>query len=159
MHWIFQQIRAFVDGTHSLKQPDVTKGKCPGCPREPNERIENVRAAFIRSPQKSVRHASYELEMPPAIMWRVLQKRLHMQPYILQLLQSLKPADLVTHKNFCMEMHHALVNYDDLFSRFVFSGEESYHFSGKVNWHNVWEEIDYRIDVCRVTNGTHTERL
>ena len=23
----------------------------------------------------------------------------------------------------------------------------------------VWEEFDYRLDVCRVTNGAHIERL
>jgi len=23
----------------------------------------------------------------------------------------------------------------------------------------VWNELDYRVDVCRITNGTHTEHL
>ncbi|PNF17887.1 hypothetical protein B7P43_G02250 [Cryptotermes secundus] len=24
---------------------------------------------------------------------------------------------------------------------------------------SVWEELDYRIDICRVTKGSHSERL
>ena len=67
----------------------ICKEKSPGRPRVPNERIENVRAAFIRKSRKSVRHASRELEMPPTAMWRVLWKGLHMRPYCLQLLRSL----------------------------------------------------------------------
>ena len=58
-----------------------------GRPRLSNERIENVRAAFIRSPQKSVRRASRELEMPPTTMRRVLRMWLHTRPYRLQYLQ------------------------------------------------------------------------
>jgi hypothetical protein len=25
--------------------------------------------------------------------------------------------------------------------------------------HTIWEEFDYRVDVCRVTHGAHIERL
>ena len=56
-------------------------------------------------------------------------------------------------------MQHTLANYGGLFSRFVFSDEASFHLSGKVNRRNVWEEFDYQLDVCRVTNGTHIEHL
>ena len=56
-------------------------------------------------------------------------------------------------------MQHTLANYDDLFSGFVFSDEASFHLSGKVNTHNVWEEFHYRIDMCRATNGAHIEHL
>ena len=63
-------------------------------------------------------------------------------------------------KNSCMEMQHTLANYDDLFrSSVVFSDEASFHLSGKVNRHNAWVELDYRLDVCRVTNGAHIENL
>ena len=58
-----------------------------------------------------------------------------------------------------MDMKHKLENYDDLFSRFVFSDEASFHLSGTVNRKNVWEEFDYRLDVCRMTNGAHIEHL
>ena len=56
-------------------------------------------------------------------------------------------------------MQHTLSNYDDLFSRFACSDEASFHLSSKVNRHKVWEELDYRLDVCRVTNGAHIEHL
>ena len=58
-----------------------------------------------------------------------------------------------------MEMQRTLANYNDVFSSFVFSDEASFHLSGKVNRHNVWEELDYLLDVCRVTNGAHIEHL
>ena len=77
----------------------------------------------------------------------------------LQLVHSLKPADLVARKNFCMVVQHTLANYDDLFSRVVFSDEASFHLSGKANRRNVWQKFDYRLDVCRVTNGVHIEHL
>ena len=51
-------------------------------------------------------------------------------------------------------MQHTLANYGDLFSCFVFSDEASFHLSD-----NVWQEFEYRLDVCRVTNGAHIERL
>ena len=73
--------------------------------------------------------------------------------------QSLKPEELVAPKNFCMEMQHTRANYDDLFSCFVFSDETSSHLSGKVDRCNVWEEFDYGLDVCRVTNGAHIVHL
>ena len=47
-------------------------------------------------------------------------------------------------------MRHTLVNYDDMFSRFLFSNEASFHLSGKVNKHNVWEEFNCLLDVCYV---------
>ena len=56
-------------------------------------------------------------------------------------------------------MQHTLANYDNLFSRFVFSDEASFHLNGKVNTHNVWEDFDYLLDVCRVTNGAHIKHL
>ena len=64
----------------------------------------------------------------------------HTRPYRLQLLQFLKPGDLVARKNFCMEMQHTLVNYGYLFCRFIFSDEASFHLSGKVNRHymRIW---------------------
>ena len=44
-------------------------------------------------------------------------------------------------------MQRTLANYIELFSSFVFSDEESFHLSGEVNRHNVWEEFDYQLDV------------
>ena len=67
--------------------------------------------------------------------------------------------ELVARKNFCMKMPHTLANYDDLFIRLVFSDEASFHLSSKVIRHNVWKELDYRLDVYRVTNGANIEHL
>ena len=58
-----------------------------------------------------------------------------------------------------MEMQHTMANYDDVFSCFVFNDGASFHLSGKVSTHNVWEEFYYRLDACRVTNSAHIEHL
>jgi hypothetical protein len=44
----------------------------------------------LRSPKKSVLHASRELEMSTMTVWRVLRKRLEIKPYRLHLLQFLQ---------------------------------------------------------------------
>ena len=50
-----------------------------------------------------------------------------------------------------MEMQHTLANYDELFSCLAFSYEASFHICGKMHRHNIWEDFDYRLSVCRVT--------
>ena len=62
----------------------------------------------------------------------------------------------MAHENFCMKMQH---NDNDLFSNFEFSDEASFHLDGKVNRHNLWEEFDYRLDVCCVTNGVNIQQF
>jgi hypothetical protein len=49
---------------------------------------------------------------------------------------------------------------NDFVERLVFCDEATFHISGKVNMlHQVWDEFDYRVDVCRVTQGAHIEGL
>ena len=57
------------------------------------ERVERVSDAFAHSPKKSVWRASRELAIPVMSAWRILQRRLQIRPYRLQLLQALKPTD------------------------------------------------------------------
>ncbi|KAJ4449564.1 hypothetical protein ANN_00966 [Periplaneta americana] len=104
---------------HFEKTGCICKRKSSGYPRVSNARVENVGADFVRSPQKSLRQARRGLGMSRMTIWRVLRKR----PYRLQLLQFLKPTDLVARTNFFMEMQHVLQNYDYQFIRFVFSDE------------------------------------
>ncbi|KAG8272419.1 Casein kinase I isoform epsilon [Homalodisca vitripennis] len=51
----------------------LCKGKSLGRPRVSNEDVERVRHCFTCSPQKSVRHAARQLNMPPMSIWRVLR--------------------------------------------------------------------------------------
>jgi hypothetical protein len=63
----------------------LCKGKSAGRPR-----VERVRQTFLRSPKKSVSHASRELAMSTMTVWWVLRKRLEMKAYRLHLLQFLQ---------------------------------------------------------------------
>jgi len=69
-------------------------------------------------------------------VWRVLCKRLHMKPYHLHLLQFLKPTDHIDRSNFCIEMQDT-VKEEGLIDHVVFSGESTFHISGKAHRHNV----------------------
>jgi hypothetical protein len=64
------------------------------------ESVKRVGQFFLRSPKKSVRHASHELAMSSMTVWRVLRKRLLMKPYRLHLLQFLKPKIMSTEVTF-----------------------------------------------------------
>jgi hypothetical protein len=63
----------------------VRKRENAGSPRVSEESVERMRASFLRSPKKSVRHASREMEMSTMTVWRVLRKRLEIKPYRLHL--------------------------------------------------------------------------
>ena len=104
--------------------------------RASEESIERVTESFLRSPKKSVHCASCELEMWSMTVWRVLQKRLHMKPYCLHLLQFLKPTDHIDRTNFCIKMQNAMTE-EGFLDRVVFSDESMFHISGKVHRHNV----------------------
>ncbi|PSN34923.1 hypothetical protein C0J52_24623 [Blattella germanica] len=62
----------------------VLKGKTTGRPRVSDERFEEVRNAFVRSPSKSIRVASRQLNMPISTVHKVLRKRLQLYAYKLQ---------------------------------------------------------------------------
>ncbi|PSN50312.1 hypothetical protein C0J52_10130 [Blattella germanica] len=51
------------------------KGRA-GRPSVNEETIERVRDSFIRSPKKSVRRASQQLQIPKSTVWKIARKRL-----------------------------------------------------------------------------------
>jgi len=104
--------------------------------RMSDESVERVRQSFLHSPKKTVRRGSRELKMTSMTVWRVLQKRLHMKPYHLHLLQFLKPIDHIDRSNFCIKMQNAMTE-EGFLDRVVFSDESTFHISGKVHRHNV----------------------
>jgi hypothetical protein len=68
-------------------------------------------------------------------VWRVLRLRLQLRPYLLQLLQALKPTDHVLRANFANDM--LLNDNENFLDLVVFSDESIFHLSGQVNTHNV----------------------
>ena len=107
-----------------------------------------------------------------------------MMPYKLQLVQHLKDTDKPVRRDFCIAMQQKMEN-DGFDDRLVFSDEATFHINGLVYvppiprdvdelkariteavstidnamLGRVWQELDYRLDVCRVTNGAHIEHL
>lgn len=90
-----------------------------------------MRKSFTRSPKKSVRKASRELQVPVSTVWKVVRKRLQLRPYRLELLQALKPTDHGLRANFANDM--LFHDDDDFMDRVVFSDESTFHLSGHVN--------------------------
>lgn len=113
----------------------LCKGKSTGRPSVSEGTVERVRESFTRSPKKSVRKDSRELQMPVLTVWKVVRKRLKLRPYRLQLLQALKPTHHGLRTNFANEM---LFHDNEYFLDYVvFSDESTFHLSGHVNTNNV----------------------
>lgn len=49
----------------------LCKGKSPGRPKVSVENVERVEESYRRSPQKSVRKASHELQLPKTTVWTI----------------------------------------------------------------------------------------
>lgn len=128
--------------------------KSPGRPQTSAETVNRIQAAYVRSPKKSTRRASNELQIPQTTVWRILRKRLHFKPYKLQFLQSLKPEDMPKRRDFCIALQDRL-GEDEFADRLVFSDEATFHLSGKVNRHNVriWGTENPRVIVEHVRDS------
>ena len=77
-------------------------------PSSSTETIEKVQNIFQRSPRKSIRRASRELQMSSTSVWRVVRKHLHLIPYKLHSLQHLKDTDKPACEDFCTQMQAML---------------------------------------------------
>ncbi|KAG8309097.1 hypothetical protein J6590_094208 [Homalodisca vitripennis] len=86
-----------------------------GRPRTSDENVARKQQAFVRSPGKSTRRASRELQLPQTTVWRFLRKKL-----FLQLIRSKES-----------EAEESFV------SKIVFSDKATFHVNGKDNRHNV----------------------
>ena len=92
--------------------------------------IKRVCNIFQRSPRKSIKKASRELQMSPTTIWLV-RKRLHPTPYKLHLKNIDKPAS----EDFCTQMQ-GMLEQDGFDDRLVFSNEATFHLTGKVKKRN-----------------------
>ena len=148
-----------------------------GRPRTSEENIERVRQAFQRSPMKSIRTAARQLELLRSTVHKVLHKNLRLYAYKVQMLQELQPNDMPRRKEFAVNMLQRISEDEAFLKQVCFSDEATFHVSGKLNKHNVriwglenlhenreeamlqrtWQEIEYRLDALRATNGAHIE--
>lgn len=108
-----------------------------GRPSVSVEVVNRVRETFLRSPKKSTRRASRELQIPTSTVKKNLRTRLRFRPYKLQLVQKLQPQDKVTRSEFCTNLQALMENDDNLLSSIIFSDEATFNLHGRVNRHNV----------------------
>ncbi|KAJ4449693.1 hypothetical protein ANN_01097 [Periplaneta americana] len=120
----------------SLLAWSVLKKHGGGC-RTFDEMVANVQAAYERSPRKSLRRASRELQVPKSTLERIDQKRLKLYAYKVQLMQRLEPDDKSKRVEFASTMLDRLGADPDFISKIFFSDEATFHVSDKVNRHNV----------------------
>jgi len=118
----------------------VKKSKRPGRPPIPQQRVQELQAALERSPTKSIRVASRELNISKSTVHKVMRKRFGLYPYKLQLVQELKPNDKPRRLHFATDMLARINNDPTFLKRICFSDEATFHVSGKVNRHNcrIW---------------------
>lgn len=108
-----------------------------GRPRTSADRVEAVRQSFLRSPKKSVRMASRELQMPKSSLHDILHKRLMFRAYKVQIVQALLPNDSTRRYDFAVEMLSRMEEDDGYLRRIAFSDEATFFLNGVVNRHNV----------------------
>lgn len=92
-------------------------------------------SAFDRSPRKSVRRASAELDLPKTSVHRILKDE-RMHPYRLHILHELFEEDLAARRAFAEEMLEVISDDDSFLNQLLFSDEAVFHLSGHVNRHN-----------------------
>lgn len=115
---------------------DQRKGHS-GRPSVSEEVVDRVRQTFLRSPKKSTRRCSQELQVPQSTVSKILRKKLRFIPYKLQLVQQLLPQDNETRFQFCCALQALMEDDPHLLSKIIFSDEATFHVNGKVNRHNV----------------------
>ena len=82
----------------------MLQSKGAGRPQILEEEIASVRVAYTRSPRKSIRRVSTQLQIPRSTIHKVVHRNLRLYAYIVQLLQALKPEDKPRRKEFAVTM-------------------------------------------------------
>ncbi|KAJ4446169.1 hypothetical protein ANN_12862 [Periplaneta americana] len=109
------------------------KKSSPGTP----ENINAIRVSMIRSPTRSARRHAISLGLSNTSIRRILHKNLHVHPYKIQVVQTLKDADKVNRMIFCQKCLDINVNL--LFCKIhkihnmLMSDEAHFHIYGYVN--------------------------
>ncbi|KAJ4443735.1 hypothetical protein ANN_05513 [Periplaneta americana] len=113
------------------------KKKSPGKQRSvcTQENINAVRVAMIRSPKRSASRHAISLGLSNTSIPRILHKGLHMHPYKIQVVQTLKDADKVNRNTFRQQFWDLNIN-DDIVHNMLMSDEAHFHLSGYVNKQN-----------------------
>ena len=108
--------------------------------RVSEENIELIRNCFTRSPRKSIRKASLQLQIPRSTVHNVVHKRLRLRAYKIQITQKIKHDDKHKRLTFAASVLDKIDENNSYLDHICFSDESTFHISGKVNRHNcrIW---------------------
>ena len=114
--------------------------KHAGGRRRNPEREEAISEVMARSPTKSLRRLSAEMNVPYTSCQRIVRKYLKLYPFHLQRLQALHAEDHEACFNFVSMMCQRIEGGDGFLNNWLFTDEATFHVSGRVNTHNciVW---------------------
>ena len=116
-----------------MKTGSVLQRKRAGRPQISIEETESVLVAYTKSPRKSIRGASMQLQIPGSTIHTVLYRNLRLYAYKVQLLQALQPEDKPRRKEFGVTMPDRLDSDPGFFKRVCFNDESTFHLSGLLN--------------------------
>lgn len=98
------------------------------------ENVERVRQAILRSPGRSARRHSSELNISDRSVRRILHNDLGFHPYKMAMVQQLNPDDYVKRLNFARELRTILDQNENII---LFTTDEAhFHLNGTVNQQN-----------------------
>ena len=108
--------------------------------RVSKENIELIRNCFTRSPRKSIRNASLQLQIPRSTVDNVVHKRLRLRAYKIQITQKIKHNGKHKRLTFAASVLDKIDENNLYLDHICFSDESTFHISGKVNRHNcrIW---------------------
>ncbi|GFW33073.1 DUF4817 domain-containing protein [Trichonephila clavipes] len=89
-----------------------------------------------RSPDKSIRQASNELQILRSVVHDIVHKKLRSRTYKFQLLHHFKPKDHCTRLESTFGMMNRIGVNSNFLKHVIFSDEPCFHVCGKVNKHN-----------------------
>lgn len=95
------------------------KKKAQGCVRTvlTSENIETVRAAVIKSPNRSILCQAVLLKLCSLSIRRILVQDLHYYPYKLQIIQELKISKHLIRRKFCEQMMVKISEVNEFFNK------------------------------------------
>ncbi len=99
------------------------------------ENIDKVLEAFRRSPEKSIRRASLQLDLNKTTIHRIL-KAAKLKAYKPQILHALYDEDIDRRMEFAELTLEKINSESDFLSLLIFSDEATFHVDGKVNKQN-----------------------
>ena len=114
-----------------METGSILDRKRSGRPSIDEEPVDAVHVAFHRSPRKSIRVASNELDIPRSTVHKVLHKRLRLHAYKLQIVQALKPDDRLAEQLSLKKFFSALMMTMATLTVCVFPAKQLFMYPGK----------------------------